>query len=322
MTERPGRDRDDGDVGGRPAARPVLSRRQVQLVDLILVLGAIALTIVVTGMVGKIFFDFGDVILTFFLAWLIAFILSPLVRWMIRTIPGLPRAVAAAIVYVLLLAVVIGAIVFLAGTLARSVADFIAFVPRLIEDLPSILKPLEDWLQTLGFTRSTSSSRPAGPRLPARLRVGDRRAAPVDRGRQPERDGHGPHRRHPVGLHRHRPGRIRSFVNRLVPPGRREEFALLETSVSRSFGGFLRGQAVIGLAYALVAFGASAILGLPLIGVTTAAAGTSWRSLLRSVRVLGAARRSWPSSPTRTDPADPGDHGIGWFVVMNILQPG
>ncbi len=323
MSERPGSDRDDGEVGGRPAAMPILSRRQVQLVDLILILGTIALAIVVTGMLGKIFFDFGDVILTFFLAWLIAFILSPLVRWMIRIIPGLPRAVAAGVVYVVLLAVAVGAIVFIAGTLAQSVADFIAYVPRLIDNLPSILQPLEDWLKTLGFTQvdvvNAAQQALGFLRDYASAIVGPLQSIAVASLSAMgtvlivvilsvyiviDQDG------------------IRSFVNRLVPPSRREEFNLLETSVSKSFGGFLRGQAVIGLAYGVVAFATSAILGLPLIGVTTAAAG-----ILMAIPFFGPFV-SWTPPVIVAVFTNPGlilpalaIMFVGWFVVMNILQP-
>ena len=48
---------------------------------------------------------------------------------------------------------------------------------------------------------------------------------------------------------------ILSFLFRLVPPGYKEEARLLETSVARSFGGFLRGQAILGVVYAAVAAG-------------------------------------------------------------------
>ncbi len=323
MSERPGRDRDDGDSGSGPLAMPALSRRQIQLVDIILVLGAIALAIVVTGMLGKIFFDFGDVILTFFLAWLIAFILSPLVRWMIRIIPGLPRALAAAIVYVVLLAVTIGAIVFIAGTLATSIADFIAYVPRLVADLPSILQPLEDWLRRLGFSQvdvvNAAQQAINFLRDYASAIVGPLQSIAVASLSAMgtvlivvilsvyiviDQDG------------------IRSFVNRLIPPNRREEFSLLETSVSRSFGGFLRGQAVIGLAYAVVALGTSVVLGLPLIGVTTAAAG-----VLMAIPFFGPFV-SWTPPVIVAVFTNPGlilptiaIMGVGWFVVMNILQP-
>ena len=45
--------------------------------------------------------------------------------------------------------------------------------------------------------------------------------------------------------------RIMAFLFRLVPPAYAEEARLLQTSVSRSFGGFLRGQALMGFVYFL-----------------------------------------------------------------------
>ena len=47
---------------------------------------------------------------------------------------------------------------------------------------------------------------------------------------------------------------ILSFILRIVPPRYAEEARLLEDAIGRSFGGFLRGQAIIGLLYAAVAF--------------------------------------------------------------------
>src|SRR5262249_30040625 len=66
---------------------------------------------------------------------------------------------------------------------------------------------------------------------------------------------------------------ILSFFFRIVPPNMKEEARLLETSVARSFGGFLRGQAILGLVYGLIAFLTSTLFGLPYGGITSAAAG-------------------------------------------------
>ncbi len=66
---------------------------------------------------------------------------------------------------------------------------------------------------------------------------------------------------------------ILAFMFRLVPPAYAEEARLLQTSVSRSFGGFLRGQSIMGIIYFLVALVTSVVFGLPLVGVTAAAAG-------------------------------------------------
>src|SRR2546422_4696000 len=67
--------------------------------------------------------------------------------------------------------------------------------------------------------------------------------------------------------------RILSFLFRLVPPGYAEESRLLETSVARSFGGFLRGQALMGAVYGLLAAIVSGIFGLDYLPATSALAG-------------------------------------------------
>ena len=53
--------------------------RDRRLIDAILVLGALALLFIVIGQLASVFFYFGDILLTFFLAWLLAFIISPVV---------------------------------------------------------------------------------------------------------------------------------------------------------------------------------------------------------------------------------------------------
>ena len=66
---------------------------------------------------------------------------------------------------------------------------------------------------------------------------------------------------------------VLAFLFRIVPPTYSEEARLLETSVSRSFGGFLRGQALMGVVYFLVALGTNLLLGLPLAALTSVASG-------------------------------------------------
>jgi len=309
-----------------PTRAPVLlslSPRQNRIVSLLLALGTVALTIVVIGMLGKIFFDFGDIILTFFLAWLIAFILSPAVRWMIRLVPRMPRVAAVAAVYVLLIGSALALTVFVAQTLVRSISDFISSVPRLVQDLPTILRPLQDWLNQLGFGQvdliaqaqqlltylresATSLVGPLQSMAVASLGVVGTVLIVVILSVYIVIDQE----------------RIRAFLNRLVPPSRREEVALLETSVSRSFGGFLRGQAVLGLTYALVALIASGVFGLNFIGVTTAGAG-----ILMAIPFFGPFV-AWAPPVVAAVFTDPGRivptlaiMGIGWFAVMNVLQP-
>ena len=115
---------------------------------------------------------------------------------------------------------------------------------------------------------------------------------------------------------------ILAFLFRLVPPSYAEEARLLQTSVSRSFGGFLRGQALLGATYFVIALITSVVMGLPLVALTSVSAG-----LLMAIPFFGPFV-SWappvivallfvPSAllPTLALMV------AGWFVVMNVLQP-
>jgi predicted PurR-regulated permease PerM len=300
-----------------------LTTRNRRWLDALLVLGTVAVGFVVLGQVAQMFFYFGDVVLVFFLAWLLAFILSPLVGRLLQAIPMLSRVGAVVLVYSALLAALIVLIVLLADAMARSISDFITNVPTLRDDLPELLAPWQSRLGGLGLGQvdlvvqanafldnlSRYATQLAGP-LQA-LAVASLGAIGnlliililslyivIDS------------------------GRILSFLLRLVPPGYKEEARLLETSIAQSFGGFLRGQAAMGLVYAAVAAVTSAALGLAYLPVTSAAAG-----LLMAIPFFGPFVAWAPPVlvavflvPAATLPTLAA-MGIGWFIVMNVLQP-
>ena len=115
---------------------------------------------------------------------------------------------------------------------------------------------------------------------------------------------------------------IMAFLFRLVPPSYAEEARLLQTSVARSFGGFLRGQALMGIVYFAVALATNLLLGLPLAALTSTASG-----VLMAIPFFGPFLAWAPPvivalvfKPDALLPA-PVIMGIGWLVVMNVLQP-
>jgi predicted PurR-regulated permease PerM len=115
---------------------------------------------------------------------------------------------------------------------------------------------------------------------------------------------------------------ILSFFFRIVPPSMKQEARLLEISVAKSFGGFLRGQSILGLVYGVIVAGTSAILGLPYLGITSAVAG-----VLMAIPFFGPFVAWAPpvivaflAKPDATVPTIL-LVGIGWLLVMNILQP-
>jgi len=297
--------------------------RQRRWLTAVLVLGAFVLAMVAVELAATVFFAFGDVILVFFLAWLLAFILSPVVAGLTRLVPILPRVGAVVLVYATLVGGIVLVVVLVAGALAQSIGDFIASVPSLRDDLPQLLAPWQDRLDHLGLNQvnllaqATSfidnladyAVQLAGP--VQQLAVASLGALGnvlivliLSLYMVVDRDA------------------ILSFLFRVVPPSGKEEARLLERSVARSFGGFLRGQAILGVVYAAVAAVTSAVLGLPYLAVSTAAAG-----VLMAIPFFGPFV-AW-APPVIVALLVPGEHAllafilmaVGWLIVMNVLQP-
>jgi predicted PurR-regulated permease PerM len=297
--------------------------RQRRWLTAVLVLGAIVLAMVAVELAANVFFAFGDVILVFFLAWLLAFILSPVVAGLTRLVPILPRVGAVVLVYATLVGGIVLVVVLVAGALAQSIGDFITTVPSLRDDLPRLLAPWQDRLNHLGLNQvdllaqATSfldnladyALQLAGP--VQQLAVASLGALGnllivliLSLYMVVDRDA------------------ILSFLFRVVPPSGKQEARLLERSVARSFGGFLRGQAILGVVFAAVAAVTSAVLGLPYLAVSTAAAG-----VLMAIPFFGPFV-AW-APPVIVALLVPGGHAlpafvlmaIGWLIVMNVLQP-
>ena len=300
-----------------------MTDRQRRWLTAVLVLGAVVLAMILVGYLGDIFYAFGDVILVFFLAWLLAFILSPVVARLTRLVPLLPRIGAVVLVYATLVGAIVLVVVLVAGALGQSIAAFVTGVPELRQNLPQLLAPWQERLTAFGFQQvdllaqatdfldnlATYAAQLAGP--VQSLAVASFGALGnlllvlilslymvIDR------------------------AQIMSFLFRVVPPSMKEEARLLETSVARSFGGFLRGQAILGIVYAAVAAITSAIFGLPYLAVTTAAAG-----VLMAIPFFGPFV-AW-APPVIVAFLSPGEAalpaaalmGAGWVIVMNVLQP-
>jgi predicted PurR-regulated permease PerM len=306
-----------------PPTMTMVTNRQRRWLTAVVVLGTLTLAIILTSLVGSIFFAFGDIVLVFFLAWLLAFILSPVVGGLTRLLPFLPRVGAVVLVYAALVGGIVLAVVVIAGALAESIADFVAGVPNLRQDLPNILRPWQDRLNGLGLSQVNLEEQAtifldniadyavqlAGPIQ--QLAVASLGAMGnllivliLSLYMVVDRDA------------------IVSFLFRLVPPAYKEEARLLEKSVARSFGGFLRGQAILGVVYAAVAAITSAVLGIPYVAVTTALAGglmavpffgpfVAWAPPV-VVALLATPNATVPSLILM---------GVGWLIVMNALQP-
>jgi predicted PurR-regulated permease PerM len=288
----------------------------------LLILATVAVAFIVVSDVTGLLAYFNDVIMVFFLAWLLAFILSPLASALVHLIPRLPRTLAVILVYSLLIGLLVAAVIILAQQLYTSINNLLNHLPT-DDQLRGMLQPWQDRLNSIGGNQISLFDQAKS--LEANIQTGAGQLAKplgdiavasmgifgnllfifflslymaVDR------------------------DRIVSFLFRLVPAGYTDEARLLEHSVARSFGGFLRGQALSGVIYSLISMAASLLLGLPYMPVTAASSGVlqaipffgpfiSWLPPVL-VAVVFKPEAALPVMIIMI---------IGWFVLMNIIQP-
>jgi predicted PurR-regulated permease PerM len=297
--------------------------RDRRLLSVLLILLVVAVAFYIVSQLSSLFFYFGDIFLTFFLAWLLAFIISPIVTRVIDLIPRLPRAIATILVYTAVVVLLVVLVVVAAGALASSITQFATQIPNIKDDLPTILAPWQERLNSIGLGQIDLVAQ-----AEAALANLDQVAAALVQPLQQiavaslgvvgtmlivfflsiymvlDRDD------------------VLAFLFRIVPPSYSEEARLLEVSVSRSFGGFLRGQALMGFVYFLIAAGTNVALGLPLAALTSVLAG-----LLQLIPFFGPFI-SWTPPVIVALVLQPESvvpaiilMGAGWFLVMNVLQP-
>ncbi len=311
-----------------PTARQVVadfirrSGRDRRWLDALLIFSTIIAGFVAIGLVAQSVYAFGDLVLTFFLAWLLAFLITPVAVFLRRLVPFLPEALAVVFVYLVVLVGAISGIVLLASSLATSIAQFIQNVPEIQQNLAGILAPWQArldglWLQVdlaaqvqaiLDFLKSSAGelARPLQDVAVASVGVIGNVLLifilsvylAVDR------------------------EKIVRFIELMTPAGYRGELEFLRTSVNRSFGGFVRGQILVGLAYGAMAVVTSLVFGVPLAALTSAVVGVlmaipffgpfvAWAPPVLAALIL---------SPDSLLPVTAA-MVVGWMVVMNVLQP-
>jgi predicted PurR-regulated permease PerM len=298
-----------------------LTPRERRWFDAVLVLGAVALGFIVLGFVGVIFAIFGDLIMVFFLAWLFAFMLGPLVN-RVTAIPFMSRAGAIFVVYFVLFGSLVFVTIVAAAALVSSIGDFIENLPGLQANLPTILAPWQERLNGLGMHIDLQTQ--VTTFLDNISQYAVQLAAPLQQIAVASIGAIG-NLLLVVVLSLYMVAdreRMVAFGFWLVPSNYRTEAEILEEAVSRSFGGFIRGQFITGVVFGVVCFVASLIFGLEFIAVTTFTAG-----LLMMIPFFGPFVGWVPPILVailfKPDSVVPVTIvvAVGWLVVMNWLQP-
>jgi predicted PurR-regulated permease PerM len=300
----------------------ILTPQQRRWLSALLVLGTTLVAILLTYEIARLVSFFGDIILVFFLAWLLSFVLAPLVGAILRLLPRMPRALAVVIVYAAIAGGFLAALLFLAATLTTSIATFLRDAPTLSAAIANLLRPIQDRLAELGFQVDL-------------IAQADAILAGIQRGAG---ELVGPLQQFAIasaGLIGNLlilvmlsvfmsidSDKIVRFVYRIVPPAYAEDTRILQAAVARSFAGFLRGQLVLGLTFGAIAAATSFVLGLDYLPVTSVTAG-----VLQAIPFFGPFV-SWTPPVLvalllRPDALAPTVvlMAVGWFVVMNVLQP-
>jgi Predicted permease len=299
-----------------------LTPRERRWFDAILVLGAIALAFIVLTFVGQIFVIFGDLIMVFFLAWLFAFMLGPVVN-RVTAIPFMSRAGAIFTVYFVLFGSLVVVSIFVAAAVVNSIGDFITNLPALRANLPTIISPWQARLDSLGIAQVDLYAQ-ATFLLDNISQYAVQLAAPLQQIAVASIGAIGNlllvvvFSLYMVADRE----RLVAFGFWLVPSGYKAEAKILEEAVSRSFGGFIRGQVVTGLAFGAICLAASVVFGLDYIPVTTFTAG-----LLMMIPFFGPFV-AWVPPVLAAILLKPDAVlfvsivvGVGWLLVMNWLQP-
>ncbi|MDQ3448008.1 MAG: AI-2E family transporter [Chloroflexota bacterium] len=304
------------------ASSPLLPESERRWLHSLLVLGTFVLGFLLLGMVAEVLIFFSDVLFILVMAWLLAFVLSPIVSVILRAFPTLPRGLVTILVYMVLFFGLSVVVVMAAQSLASSIAGFITELPTLNARLPEILAPWQERLAGLGLNVDLVST--AETALAGLANLGGDLVSPL------------------TDLALASLGAIGTlllivflslfilidkdsmvaFMNRLIPPRWADEARLFQTSVASSFGGFMRGQAIQGLIYAGFAVVTHLVLGLDFMPASAALVG-----LLQALPFFGPFA-SWAPPVVVAALTNPGAllpaliiMAVGWFIVMNIVQP-
>jgi predicted PurR-regulated permease PerM len=303
------------------SVRAMLDRR-ASWIEALVILTTIAAAFVVLGFLAAYFRDYFHLILTFFLAWLLAFLISPVADLLQRRLRRLPRAVAVlgVVVPVILVGAVIGVRVVTA--LGESFAGLAAALPGLVANPPPIVSDIQAWLDRAGIDVDARSAYGTvaegilgtvgggtgslfagavgvfGAFADATIVITLAVFMAIDR------------------------DRILAFGTDLLPPERRADELLLRKRVGAAFAGFLRSQLILGAAYGLWALVVCLVFGLPFAIATAFVAG-----LIMAVPIYGPYVSWLPpvvvavfvgaSSPAVVAVA----MFVGWFLNMNVLAP-
>jgi predicted PurR-regulated permease PerM len=307
--------RDDGRL------RAVLERR-AEWIEALIILATITAAFVVLDFLARYFQDYFRLILIFFFAWLLAFLISPVADWLQRHLTRLPRPVA--VIAVIVPVILIGALIVvqLLAAVADSLVQLAAALPGLIAAPPQILTDIQARLADIGIhvdlvatfqTIATDLFKGLadigvglfggvlsafGTAVDVIIVVSLAVFMAIDR------------------------DKILRLGLEITAPEKRDDAMLFRRSVGTAAAGFIRSQLVLGGLYGIWAWIVSFIFGLPFAPATAVLSG-----LIMAIPIYGPYV-SWLPPVAVALLVQP-DVAllvaivmlIGWFIDENVLAP-
>jgi predicted PurR-regulated permease PerM len=228
---------------------------------------ALATVLLVAQVIQPFFF----IIAIFFLAWLLAFMLDPIVNVIRSRLPILPRGLTAALVFLLVMLGLVFLLVVVASSVIASLVGILGDTQSANDAVSRLVGPLQAQLDGWGVQFDLKSS------------VDDAVAVLQQSGSDLLEDilnggiilfTQGTAIIFIAVVMVANKGRFLRFGQRLMPPGQEDLWDDVSRATSRSFGGFIRGQFGIAALYGLVVGVIAWLFGVPFVAlialVTTA----------------------------------------------------
>jgi predicted PurR-regulated permease PerM len=288
----------------------------------LLVLATIAALFIVLGFLASYFQDYFEIILIFFFAWFIAFLVTPPVDFIQRHAPRMPRAISVILIVIPVVLLIAGIVVVVLVSIVSSLVSLVEEIAKLGASPPDYIGQIQTWVDGMGWDIDVDEvfhtlvtnvlkgmadfALQALGGVTASISIVINTIVVISLGvfMAIDRD------------------KILNFGMELVPAPRREEAVLFRKSVSHAFIGFIRSQLALGAIYGVWAFLVSFILGLP-----AAAAMAFLSGVIMAIPIYGPYVSWLPPVIVallfRPDLVIPTAvlMLIGWFIDENILAP-
>jgi len=137
--------------GSRPSVGLALSPRERRALSALLYLAPVVVTLLGIALVRDMWPPFRVVAVMFFIGWLLAFLLDPIVDWLVDRVPALPRGAAVALTFVLVAGVVIVLSAVVALSFAESGDQFLQQGPAVAASLNDSLASFQGWADEVGL---------------------------------------------------------------------------------------------------------------------------------------------------------------------------